>query len=130
MTWTKPKIEHLVPTRWGWTVSYPDKLHLCEGVDIGCFTYIMARENVYIGHDVQIGSHCSIYSVSTIDNKQGSVVIGAGARIGSHSLIMPNVIIGPGLTVPAYSFIKRSILDKDELFEVTGHRMKAVDLNQ
>ena len=111
MTWTKPKIEHLVPTKWGWAVSYPENLHLREGTDIGCFTYIMARENVYIGYDVQIGSHCSIYSVSTIDEKEGKVVIKENAKICTHSSIMPGVTIGKNSVVGAHSFVDKDVPD-------------------
>ena len=44
-----------------------------------------------IEDDVQIGSHCSIYSGSTIDGKQGPVVLKRNCKIGTHSFIMPGV---------------------------------------
>ncbi|MCD6108941.1 MAG: hypothetical protein J7J89_05705, partial [Thermoplasmata archaeon] len=47
-----------------------DTLELGKYVDIGAFTYINARYGVEIEDNVQIGSHCSIYSHSTIDNKK------------------------------------------------------------
>ena len=80
-----------------------------KGTDIGAFTYIQAQEGVEIGDFAQLGSHCSVYSVSTIDNKKGKVVIGRNARIGSHSVIMPGVTIGPNTVVGAMSFVNRNL---------------------
>jgi len=103
--WEKPKIEHLKPTKWNWVVSYPENLKLGNNVDIGAFTYIQAQEGVIIEDNVKIGSHCSIYSVSTIDNKKGKVVLRKNCKIGSHSVIMPGVEIGENVVVPAFSFV-------------------------
>lgn len=58
---------------------------------------------------VQIGSHCSIYSVSTIDAKQGPVLLKKNCRIGSHSVVMPGVTIGINAVVGAFSFVNRDI---------------------
>jgi len=77
--------------------------------DIGAFTYIQAEEGVEIRESVQIGSHCSVYSVSTIDGKKGKVLIGRSARVGSHSVIMPGVTIGENAVVGAMSFVNKDI---------------------
>ena len=58
---------------------------------------------------MQIGSHCSIYSISTIDDKTGKVTIGKNARIGSHSVIMPGVHIGENSIIGAFSFVNKDI---------------------
>lgn len=79
--------------------------------DIGAFTYIQAQAGVEIGDYVQIGSHCSIYSVSTIDNKRGKVILKKNSRIGSHSTIMPEVVVGENTVVGAHSFVNRSLPD-------------------
>lgn len=107
--WLKPKIHHGKPTKYGWIVSFPEKLFLGDRTDIGAFTYIQAQEGVEIRECGKIGSHCSIYSVSTIDNKKGKVVIGRNARVGSHSVIMPGVTIGPNTVVGAMSFVNRDL---------------------
>ena len=107
--WKKPKIKHKRLTEWFWTVWHPDRLKLGERVDIGCFTYINAKAGVTIGDDVQIGSHCSIYSYSSIDNKFGPVNIGKGAKIGTHSSIMPGVTIGENALVAAHSFVNKDV---------------------
>ena len=107
--WRKPAIRHGQPTKYGWIVSHPANFIMGKGTDIGAFTYIQAQEGVEIGDFAQLGSHCSVYSVSTIDNKKGKVVIGRNARIGSHSVIMPGVTIGSDTVVGAMSFVNRNL---------------------
>ena len=107
--WIKPEIKHGSPTKYGWIVSYPKKLFLEKYTDIGAFTYIQAQEGVEIKKFAQLGSHCSVYSVSTIDKKRGKVVIGRNARVGSHSVIMPGVTIGANTVVGAMSFVNRDL---------------------
>lgn len=107
--WKKPSIKDGKLTKWNWMVQSPGKLKLGKYVDIGAFTYIQARYGVEIGDYVQIGSNSSIYSHSTIDNKKGKVVIKKGARIGTHSTIMPGVTIGENALVGAYSFVTRDV---------------------
>ncbi|ABR56012.1 transferase hexapeptide repeat containing protein [Methanococcus aeolicus Nankai-3] len=107
--WKFPKIEHNKPTEYNWVVQYPENLELGKYTDIGAFTYINSKYGVKIDEYVQIGSHCSIYSVSTIDNKKGKVIINKNARIGSHSVIMPNVEIGENSIIGAFSFVNKNI---------------------
>jgi len=109
MNWQKPIVTHMIPTRWQWVVSHPEKFALGDRTDIGAFTYIQAGAGVTIEDNVQIGSHCSIHSVSTIDNKIGAVTIRKGARIGMHSAIMPGITVGEGAIVGAFSFVNRDI---------------------
>ena len=74
--WQPPFIEdRKLHPEYHFLVHHKDKLKLGEKTDIGAFTYINAKHGVVIGKNVQIGSHCSIYSISTIDNKKGIVVI-------------------------------------------------------
>ena len=107
--WKAPEIRHNELTVYNWLVQYPDGLELGHGSDIGAFTYINARHGVEIGESAQIGSHCSLYSVSTIDDKTGKVVIGENARIGSHSTVMPGVTIGKDAIIGAHSFVNCDI---------------------
>jgi acetyltransferase-like isoleucine patch superfamily enzyme len=109
--WKMPAISEDGSTPFGWQVhpKHRDKLVLGRNSDIGFGTYIQPQFGVEIGEDVQIGSHCAIYSVSTIDEKIGKVTIGKGARIGTHSSIMPGVTIGADARVGAYSFVTRDI---------------------
>ena len=108
-SWKFPVFNKKNITRWNWMCQYHKHLVLGKNTDIGAFTDINAKYGVYIGKDVQIGSHCSIYSESTIDEKTGKVVIEDGARIGTHSTIMPGVHIGKEAIIGAYSFVKRNI---------------------
>ena len=65
--WEFPEIIDGQPTRYNWVVQYADGLKLGYKTDIGAFSYINARYTVEIEDYVQIGSHCSIYSIATID---------------------------------------------------------------
>jgi sugar O-acyltransferase (sialic acid O-acetyltransferase NeuD family) len=107
--WKFPEIEEGKPTKYNWVVQHKDRLALGYKTDIGAFTYINAKYGVTIEDFVQIGSHCSVYSVSTIDNKQGQVILKKNCRIGSHSVIMPGVTIGENAVVGAHSFVNRDI---------------------
>ena len=109
--WQYPVIEDGGLTKYHWLVQHKDKLQLGYMTDIGAFTYINAKHGVTIGDFVQIGSHCSIYSVSTIDDKTGPVVLKKNCKVGSHSTIMPGVTVGENAVVGAHSFVNRDVTD-------------------
>ena len=109
--WAYPEIEDGIPTKYNWVVQYKDNFSLGYKTDIGAFTYINAKHKVTIEDYVQIGSHCSIYSVSTIDNKTGTVTLKKNCKIGSHSVIMPGVTVGENAVVGAFSFVNDDIPD-------------------
>lgn len=104
-TWRFPLIQHAIPTEWGWVVLYPQKFNLQRFVDIGWGTFINARYGVELNEECQIGPYSSILSDNTIDNQNGKVIIGKGAKIGAYSLILPNVIINPGEFIKARSIV-------------------------
>ena len=107
--WEHPQIEDGKPTKYNWVVQYKDNLKLGAETDIGAFTYINAKKGVIIEDYVQIGSHCSIYSVSTIDNKEGQIVLKRNCRIGTHSVVMPGVTVGENTVIGAFSFVDKDI---------------------
>lgn len=109
--WKDPKIEEGKPTKFNWVVQHKKNLKLGYKTDIGTFTYINAKNGVVIEDFVQIGSHCSIYSVSTIDNKEGKVILKKNCKVGSHSVVMPGVTIGENSIIGAFSFVKYDIPD-------------------
>ena len=117
-TWEYPQIEEGRPTKYNWVVQNVDKLKLGYKTDIGAFTYINAKFGVTIEDFVQIGSHCSIYSISTIDDKQGPVVLKKNCRIGSHSVVMPGVTIGENAVIGAFSFVNQDIPDNTYAYGV------------
>ncbi|HHY00076.1 MAG TPA: acyltransferase [Methanothermobacter sp.] len=109
--WKPPEIKEGIINKYNWLVQNTDNFKLGYKTDIGAFTYINAKNGVRIDDFVQIGSHCSIYSISTIDNKEGPVILQKNCRIGSHSIIMPNVTIGKNSIIGAFSFVNRDIPD-------------------
>ena len=107
--WEYPEIIDGRPTRYHWIVQGVDGFVLGYKTDIGAFCYIQAKEGVVIEDFVQVGSHCAIYSVSTIDGKKGRVVLKENCRIGSHTTILPGVTIGKNAIVGAHSLVNRDI---------------------
>jgi len=116
--WKFPEIEDGKLTGYNWLVQHKDNLSLGYRTDIGAFTYINAKNGVTIEDEVQIGSHCSIYSVSTIDNRNAPVVLKRNCRIGSHSTVMPGVTVGENAVVGAHSFVNHDIPDNAVAFGV------------
>ena len=109
--WQYPEIVDGQPTKYNWIVQNIEKFNLGYKTDIGAFTYINAKYGVDIEDFVQIGSHCSIYSISTIDNKRGEVRLKENCKIGSHSVIMPGVTIGENAVIGVLSFVNTNIPD-------------------
>jgi len=117
--WKKPIIEEKVlHPKYYFLVQHVDELELGKYTDIGEFTYINAEYGVEIQKNVQIGSHVSIYSVSTIDNKKGKVTIKENACVGSHSTVMPGITIGKGAVVGAHSYVNKDVPDNAVAFGV------------
>jgi acetyltransferase-like isoleucine patch superfamily enzyme len=108
-SWRYPKIEEGKLTKYNWLVQNKKGLQLGYKTDIGAFCYINAKYGVEVGDYVQIGSHCSIYSLSTIDDKKGKIILKKNCKIGSHSVIMPGVAVGENSVIGAFSFVNRSI---------------------
>jgi acetyltransferase-like isoleucine patch superfamily enzyme len=95
--------------------------------DIGAFCYIQAKEGVEIQDFVQVGSHCAIYSVSTIDGKKGRVVLKENCRIGSHTTILPGVTIGKNAIIGAHSLVNRDIPDNVLAFGVPVQIIRSLE---
>jgi len=128
--WEKPEMEHGKLTKWNWIVQHPQNIILGKKIDIGTFTYINALHGVEIQDEVQIGSHCSIYSVSTIDDKQGKVTLKRNCRIGTHSSIMPGVTVGENSVIGAYSFVNKDVPDNEVWVGVPARMLKRVELKE
>ena len=108
-SWEYPQIEDGKLTQYNWMVQHKDKLQLGYNTDIGAFSYINAKYGVIIEDDVQIGSHCSIYSVSTIDGKNGPVILKKNCKVGTHSVVMPGVTIGENAIIGAFSYVNKDV---------------------
>ena len=109
--WKYPRIKEGKLTKYNWMIQHIKNLKLGSQTDIGAFTYINAKYGVTIEDFVEIGSHCSIYSVSTIDNKKGQVTLKKNCKIGSHCVVMPGVTIGENSIIGAFSFVNKDIPD-------------------
>jgi acetyltransferase-like isoleucine patch superfamily enzyme len=107
--WKHPEFDETGLTKWNWMCQHHKNLELGENTDIGAFTYLNARYTIVIEEGVEIGSHCAIYSHSTIDNKKGKVVIKRNAKIGTHSVIMPGVTIGENTIIGAFSYVTENV---------------------
>lgn len=122
--WKHPEFDERGMTKWNWLCQYHENLRLGKDTDIGAFTYINAKYGVEIEENVQIGSHCSIYSWSTIDDKKGSVVLRKNAKVGAHAVIMPGVTIGENSIVGAFSFVNEDVPDNAVVVGVPAKVMK------
>jgi len=107
--WKYPEIEDGKLTKYNWIVQNIEGFDLGFETDIGAFSYINALHGVEIKDNVQIGSHCSIYSVSTINDSYGKVVLKQNCRIGSHSTILPGVSVGENSIIGAHSLVNKDI---------------------
>ena len=124
--WVFPEVEEGMPTKYNWLVQNVHNFRLGYKTDIGAFSYINARFGVVVEDFVQIGSHCSIYSLSTIDGKQGPVVLKKNCRIGSHSVVMPGVTIGENAVVGAFSFVTTDVPDNAVAYGVPAKVVRKV----
>jgi len=116
--WKYPEIENGKLTKYNWVVQNIEGFDLGFETDIGAFSYINALHGVEIKDNVQIGSHCSIYSVSTIDDSHGKVVLKQNCRIGSHSTILPGISVGENSIIGAHSLVNKDIPDNVVAFGV------------
>ena len=125
--WKAPEINECELTKYNWLVQNKNNLDLGYKTDIGAFTYINAKNNVIIEDYVQIGSHCSIYSVSTIDYKEGEVILKKNCKIGTHSVVMPGVTIGENSVIGAFSFVTKDIPDNVVAYGVPAKVVRKLD---
>jgi len=114
-------------TKYNWLVQNKKGLKLGYKTDVGAFVYINAKNGVTIEDLVQIGSHCSIYSLSTIDNKEGPVILKKNCKIGTHSTVMPGITVGENSIIGAFSFVNKSIPANVVAFGVPAKVFKKLD---
>ncbi len=125
--WEYPQIEEGQPTKYHWLVQHKNNLKLGYKTDIGAFTYLNAKHGIVIEDYVQIGAHCAIYSISTIDQKEGEVVLKENCRIGSHTVIMPGITVGRNSIIGACSLVNKDIPDNVLAVGVPARVIKRID---
>ena len=116
--WRYPELEDGKLTKYNWIVQNVEGFDLGVKTDIGAFSYINAQHGVVIEDGVQIGSHCSIYSISSIDDTFGKVVLKRNCKIGSHSTVLPGISIGKNSIIGAHSLVNKDIPDNVVAFGV------------
>jgi acetyltransferase-like isoleucine patch superfamily enzyme len=124
--WMPPTFDKNDTTQWNWMCQHHENLKLGTHVDIGAFTYINAKKGVTLQDYVQIGSHCSIYSISTIDNKEGNIILKKNCRVGTHSVVMPGVTIGENAVIGAFSFVNTDIPDNTVAYGVPAKKIRTL----
>jgi acetyltransferase-like isoleucine patch superfamily enzyme len=125
--WKFPEIENGELTKYNWLVQNVDGLKLGYKTDIGAFSYINAMYGVTLEDYVQIGSHCSIYSISTIDDKKGEVILKRNSKLGSHSTILPGVTIGENSIIGAHSLVISDIPDNVLAYGIPAKVIRKLD---
>lgn len=126
--WEYPEIKEGKLTKYNWLVQHKENLKLGKKTDIGAFCYINAKEGVIIEDDVQIGAGVKIYSVDTIGNKKGKVILKRNSKIGANSVIMPGVTVGENSVVGALSFVNKDIPPNVVAFGIPVKIIKEINL--
>lgn len=108
-SWRRPRIPKGRPTKFGWVVSHPKRFRLGKFTDIGYGAYIQSGGGVIIEDHVQIGGGVKIYSVDTIDNTKGKIVLKKNCKIGANSVLFPGVTVGENSVIGALSLVNRDI---------------------
>jgi len=125
--WKKPTFNKNETTKWNWMCQHHKNLTLGKYIDIGAFTYINASSGITLEDYVQIGSHCSLYSFSTIDNKKGKIILKKNSRLGTHSVVMPGVTIGKNAVIGAFSFVNTDIPDNCLAFGIPANVVRKLN---
>jgi len=125
--WKPPKILEGVPTKYNWIVQNKAGLKLGYKTDIGAFTYMNAKYGITLEELVQVGSHCSLYSISTIDGKTGEIHMKKNSKLGTHSTILPGVTIGENAIIGAHSLVTHDIPDNVIAFGVPAKIIRKLD---
>lgn len=103
--WQVPIIKNGELTKWLWVVFGVDKFVNGLKTDIGAFTAIFAHHGVTLEDEVQIGGGCKIYSLDTIGETQGPILLKKNSRVGANSVVLPGVTLGENSIIGANSVI-------------------------
>ena len=111
--WIRPTYDENGMTQWYWRVINHENFLLGNKVEIGSFTVIDAKHGIEIQDNVKIGWNCTIMSNSTIDGREGKVVLEEGCKIGANSVIFPNITIKRNATIGANSLVNCDIPENE-----------------
>lgn len=105
---------------WNAEIRGHNKLHIGEGSIIGDFCLLDARNGIFIGKNVNISSHVSIYTEQhdhrdpffrSTSNREYKVSIKDRAWIGPNVIILHGVNIGEGAIVGAGAVVTKDVPD-------------------
>ncbi len=98
-------------------IDRPECVEIGNDVSIAAFVHMWGKGGIKIGNRVMIASHTAITSLTHDYNQQnmfntlveGSVEIQDDVWIGTHSIILPGVVIGRGAVIGAGSIVTKDI---------------------
>ena len=123
----EPQFDEYGMTQWWWLARHKENLVLGKNTEIGNFTVLGCDYGIEIQDNVKIGYNCTIMTHSSIDNRQGSVVLKKNCKIGANSVVMPGITIGENSIVGACSFVNQSIPDSQIWYGVPARFVRNVD---
>lgn len=105
------KIQHPV------VIEHPEKVEIGSGVTIAAFLHIWGGGGVQIGDRVMIGSHVAIASEGHDPDAHPMnetfvrmpIRIEDDVWIGTHSVILPGVVVGRGAVIGAGAIVTRDV---------------------
>lgn len=104
-----PEIKNAVLRLTGMKIGKNAFIAVGSALDIFYPELVEIGENAIIGYGCVITAHEMVNAGQNSELRTGSVRIGAGATIGTRSVLLPGVGIGDGATVGAMSLVNRDV---------------------
>ncbi|MBS1543394.1 MAG: acetyltransferase [Bacteroidetes bacterium] len=102
--------------QWGSGCIITEGVIMTTGIMLG--DWVIVNLATTIGHDVKIGSYCSIMPQCSIS---GNVTLGEGCYIGAGVRILQGVTLGDGCVVGAGAVVTKSYPANSKLVGVPAH---------
>lgn len=109
------KIHKSSSIHWRAEFYFPQQVRIGRYTTIGDSVFLDGREGIFIGDNVNIGSHVTIYTrehdvnSSTFAEVGGPVYLEDFCWVASHAIILPGVLIGKGAVVAAGSVVTKNV---------------------
>lgn len=112
-----------------YATMYKNSMYIGENTTINRLCILDARENLYIGKNVNISSEVSIYTAGHDMNSSDFKYYGKSVRIedyvwiGTRAMIMPGVTIGKGAMIMPGSIVTKNVGDFEIIAGVPGRKI-------